>query len=518
MSRAESLSGPATALLLLVAVGLLVASALSLGLCPQDDTYISFRYARNLVDGHGLIWNPGEEPVEGYTNLSWTLYAAGAMALGLEPMAATRWGGLAAGVVLVLLTALYARRISGHEGPAAALAPLLMVASSAFAAESVQGLETVPFALLVLAALYRHARELDPESPASFPWSGLLCGLAALTRPEGIGVWGLLLIHRLALALLGRRRPGRQDLGYVLLFLLPVLPHFAFRLFYYGAPLPNTFYAKVGASGSQVGRGLAYLGAFAASVPLLFLAVPAGALESRARRWWWSLVLVVTGYIGEVVLVGGDFKPTYRFFIPILAPLALLAAEGLVTVARRLGGRDLRGWAWSLVALLVLVSGLWLFHRTEINRLAARNQRITVERSQLAGWFLSRNYPGATIALGTAGMLPYFSGLPTVDMWGLNDRHIARVQAAGIQVGEGESGHERGDGRYVLFERRPDLIFFKQSTRTPRRIEREEVFGFGLWMGSESEIVRFPEFERRYRFRSVPLGGFYLNFFERVQK
>src|SRR4051794_35154349 len=41
---------------------------------PQmvDDAYISFRYARNLADGFGLVFNPGEQ-VEGFSNLLWTL-------------------------------------------------------------------------------------------------------------------------------------------------------------------------------------------------------------------------------------------------------------------------------------------------------------------------------------------------------------------------------------------------------------------------------------------------------------
>ena len=41
----------------------------------QDDAYISFRYARNLADGLGLVWNAGER-VEGYTNFLWTLMLA----------------------------------------------------------------------------------------------------------------------------------------------------------------------------------------------------------------------------------------------------------------------------------------------------------------------------------------------------------------------------------------------------------------------------------------------------------
>jgi arabinofuranosyltransferase len=41
-----------------------------------DDEMISMRYAYNLANGHGLVWNPGQEPVEGFSNPLWTLYMA----------------------------------------------------------------------------------------------------------------------------------------------------------------------------------------------------------------------------------------------------------------------------------------------------------------------------------------------------------------------------------------------------------------------------------------------------------
>ena len=40
-----------------------------------DEAFISFRYARNLVEGHGLVFNPGER-VEGYANFPWVLELA----------------------------------------------------------------------------------------------------------------------------------------------------------------------------------------------------------------------------------------------------------------------------------------------------------------------------------------------------------------------------------------------------------------------------------------------------------
>ena len=40
---------------------------------PIDDTFITFRYADNLAQGFGLVWNPGAPPTEGYTNFLYVL-------------------------------------------------------------------------------------------------------------------------------------------------------------------------------------------------------------------------------------------------------------------------------------------------------------------------------------------------------------------------------------------------------------------------------------------------------------
>src|SRR5947207_15116687 len=48
----------------------------------DDDMMISMRYARNLVSGAGLVFNPGER-VEGYTNFGWVLLMAGVHLLPL---------------------------------------------------------------------------------------------------------------------------------------------------------------------------------------------------------------------------------------------------------------------------------------------------------------------------------------------------------------------------------------------------------------------------------------------------
>ena len=55
-----------------------------------DDAYISFRYAKNFAEGQGLVYNPGEAPVEGYTNLLWTLLLSLPARMGISLELASR--------------------------------------------------------------------------------------------------------------------------------------------------------------------------------------------------------------------------------------------------------------------------------------------------------------------------------------------------------------------------------------------------------------------------------------------
>ena len=55
-----------------------------------DDTHITLRYAENFADGDGLRFNPGQQPVEGYTNFLLTVFLAGCAKIGLPLVAMTK--------------------------------------------------------------------------------------------------------------------------------------------------------------------------------------------------------------------------------------------------------------------------------------------------------------------------------------------------------------------------------------------------------------------------------------------
>ena len=166
--------------LLLICLALLGVQV-SYGLCPQDDAFISFRYAANLAEGHGLVFNPGER-VEGYTNFLWTLIFAPVIALGLDPVPVSA----SLGMIFSLALLWSSWELAGRRW----LVPLLVASFPGLSLEAVQGLETVAFAFLVCQALRGEKN-----------WA-VWAGLAALTRPllERLpeGVYRALLLTQLA--------------------------------------------------------------------------------------------------------------------------------------------------------------------------------------------------------------------------------------------------------------------------------------------------------------------------------
>lgn len=470
---------------LLLILTILCAHMLSYGLCVQDDAYISFRYADNLVAGHGLVYNPGEY-VEGYTNFLWTVLLAGGLAVGVSPLWASVVGGIVSAVALAVGAWALARRLLPEPArPLALLAPAFIAIDAGLTLEGMQGLETTFYAALLCGglALRLHGRLLAAAA---------LFALAATTRPEGVMVFGVVELAVLA----QRRRLDRAALvGWVIVG-GTVLGHLVFRLGYYGQPLPNTFYAKVGAEGAQVLRGARYLLAFSYyHVVLVGLGLVGAALAARASRAGQVVVAVVGVYGLYVMAVGGDFKETFRFIVPITAPLAALA---VVAVARLSGERVLLG---GLVAF-ALAAGLDASRQVPLSAEAAVHRQADMEARLIVGHWLAENTPPDTVlAIHSAGTIPYACRRVTIDMWGLTDPNIARREVD--DMGSGTAGHEKTDYDYT-FSRDPDLYIPEVDFLTAEPVRLPVP-------------VDFPaDFEQRYAQQSMRIAeGLWLNAFRR---
>ncbi|MFQ5489558.1 MAG: hypothetical protein ACE5GE_02450 [Phycisphaerae bacterium] len=434
-------------------LGVLVGHSLYLRfLC--DDAFISFRYAENLVRHGQLTYNLGQ-PVEGYTNFLWTLLMAGGLALGLDPVRwALGWGLVAAGGTLGVVYRLgrsVDRLTAPSPNPAEAkwhlLAPALLAVFPPVAGWSNGGLETSLFMLLLTAAWWRYWCERIVDR--GVPWSGLIFALASLTRPEGYAFFAVTALHRLLDNRLGRggKMISVRDAVWAGLFLLPTVPHQVWRIAYYGAWLPNTYYAKVAGVDHQW-HGLAYLQSFVTQywvwlvVPLLLLPRPTrrGSAGAGIRSFHAHLLMMMVMLAIHVVRAGGDFMALHRFFVPVAPMLAVLVAESCRNAHRLVVAR----WAWpkarpaGLYAIETLLAGIVLIHLAGVSRENRHGgsgggidgidslQRMVDENAACGRWLARHAKPGDTVATAAAGALPYYSRLRCFDMHGLTEPIVAR--------------------------------------------------------------------------------------------
>ncbi|NIM07365.1 MAG: hypothetical protein GTN69_09795, partial [Armatimonadetes bacterium] len=79
------------------------------------------RYSQHLAEGHGIVWNVGEEPLDGATDFLFMVVVAGLAKLGLGLEAAARGVTLASHILTVLIVYLAINRLGPAGRWAAAL-------------------------------------------------------------------------------------------------------------------------------------------------------------------------------------------------------------------------------------------------------------------------------------------------------------------------------------------------------------------------------------------------------------
>jgi hypothetical protein len=211
---------------------LLVALAARLVPGPRivDDAYITYRYAQNLLEGRGFVYNPGEQVLGTTTPLYTSLLAGLAFIFGWRDFPAlSSIVNALAGAVSVLILYHLGRSFSGTRAVGGAVALLWAVAPYGITF-TVGGMETELTIALLLGASYAHLNGYDRVMAA-------LSALAFLARPDTVLLSGILWLD----LILTRRRIPWREAGIALVFLAPWL---IFGVLYFGSPFPHSIAAK----------------------------------------------------------------------------------------------------------------------------------------------------------------------------------------------------------------------------------------------------------------------------------
>ena len=391
-----------------------------------DDAFISFRYVRNLLEGHGLVFNPGER-VEGYTNFLWILELAAIWGIfGVRPEYAAPWLSVAYtfGTIVAIVWWLVRLPFLQHRMLVGWMALGLLCSSATFAVwTSGGGLETRQFTFFIVAAVV--CLSVHGNSRRGLLAASLILAAAELTRPEGLLLAACCFAWFAAQRILAAgsdisiSRFAREMTFLVAPFVVLVAVHFLFRYVYYGEWLPNTYYAKHVRPWYE--SGFRYLWSAALETGL-YLLLPLAFLALRTR---WRIcrngsyalpLLCVASHMAYLLPIGGDYFE-YRpldFYWPLLA---LPAAEGISYVGSRVaaGLRALpqgRGskvrWETYTIALFVLVlfyanamQGALLFEKAAIREYVPR---LHIElNEENAGWLLAA--PGMPVLVAISNDL-----------------------------------------------------------------------------------------------------------------
>lgn len=481
-----------------------------------DDAMVSMQYARNLANGAGLVWNAGDDRVEGYTNLLWTLWLAVLHAAGI-PEAKMGLAVAASGAAILVATALVARRIvveMGGSNFAASVAAAVVASFFPLLYWTLRGLEvglvTLLTATAILLALRAHRDGVVllvavivfavlTRDDAAIPCV-VIAAYAVVASPRELR-W------RRSLLLLGGSVAGT------------IVLHTAFRLWYYGEPLPNTYYLKLGGidPATRLTRGLEAL----AEVGLLTLVVPtamAVAVIASSMRERFRGAALLAGVFAVCcaysVYVGGDAFETTQYANRFLTPgvVALLILAALFVDA----ARSAASWRVCVIAAALIAAGCAVLFLSDVNFLVDGTPPVGLRavvvglmtlallgvllatharprlRTGIAGalaallivavngrayqawWNVGAAYAAddrtmtryglllrdstaarTTIAVTWAGSIPYYSHRRAIDLLGKSDAHIAHTAPKPVAF---RPGHNKWDYAYSIGRLRPDVV------------------------------------------------------------
>lgn len=441
-----------------------------------DDAAISWTFADRLASGHGFALNPGDRPVEGFSNPSLVLYLALTHWLSIPVLVASKLLGLATSLLTLCLSFRVMRDHLGCSPRLSAIAVWWIAACTPFTFWGIAGLENPLLALLLVAAIDQGARELERADER--PWGSALWMFGvSQTRPEGLGYVLAFGLARAVFARLHRRRAGST-----LWFATALVPFAAVevaRLAYFGLPLPNTFYAKVsevsGLKGLFYGHldpalryivdwlsiyGLALGGAFAL-VALLEWREP-----RRLPSAMWLITAMLLSAFGFIFVAGGDFYAASRFLSHAVPVAVMLGARGAQQIVAALRVREAR----SLVALGALLSGLHIVSNVPVLLSSVTGISVPFQRIADRGMFFQELARVARIENPSLldpdlGGTSYRTGLSLIDLGGLGDREVARAMR------ERRYGPEFLES-YVFERQKPTFVHYHEPWTSLSGIEQ----------------------------------------------
>jgi arabinofuranosyltransferase len=321
----------------------------------HDDGFINLRIVRNVVLGHGPVFNPGER-IEVGTSPLWIALLSILHRLGARP----EYAAIALGLILsvgavALLPFASARPAEAGRGVWVPVGLLVFASVPTAWQYATSGLETSLACAWLVASSMGLVRAMRTRSGAWLKFGVAICvGLGPLVRPD------YFIYTALFLGVLVGRSRRRRDRVLLLgaAFAAPMVVE-GLRMGYFSTLGPNTALAKE-AFRTNVPQGMCYLKTFLGSfwlawplLPVLFLTVCR--IEALRRHDKYAAAATAAPVLGAIlhtgylVAIGGDYMHSRLLLPNLLAFVVPTAVVLLPTHAKR--AKAIHAFAGALVVL-----------------------------------------------------------------------------------------------------------------------------------------------------------------------
>jgi hypothetical protein len=388
-----------------------------------DDAWISLRYAKNISDGLGPIFSPGQSPVEGYTNPLWVFIMSLLLLIKLDSQTILSCLCL---IPFGLLSFLYFKFTNSRASIAVSLFTLFCMHS--FHYWNFSGMESVCTSILILGwyiASTKNNKNL----------SLLFAALAIYCRPDSVLILSLLLIPNFISG-------TRQKFLYLLQLSAYGIPLAIYKLYYFNSIIPNTYYAKSSMNMGIALRGLDYIKGFFYH-PELLVIFGITLFIAYNKKLPKTLLLLITVYFLYFIKTGGDFFHWFRFLVPIIPVWVFCLMEVLNKNARILFFYLMVFSFIGTLKLEVFETGFYEHRQTQILEQASQK--------------LCPMYKEHTSAITAAsGVINFKCNWNSHDLYGLTTPEIAKSSNQ-IPDGSDLAGHDKYDLDFVS-QLSPEII------------------------------------------------------------
>jgi hypothetical protein len=393
----------------------------------NDDSYIGLKYARNLADGKGFVYNDGLATLGTTTPLLiLTIAGLGSVLPGVEFdtiavfLSIFCWIG-------TLWTFYLFRETWGLEDWQAGILGIVLASSVWMSA---LGMEAYLFSFLLVMCLSLFFQ-------GHHWWAGLAAGLLFLTRGEGVLVLFLLMALGTIRDWINRRSLDLRVLKPALLlglgFAVPFLIWFVYAELTFGTFLPNTLAAKQAQKQTHLWRtffqalieiwmpvwGKTFTIAQLPSRTLWWLLIGIGAISSLCRRRQWLAFLAwIAMYVTGYSLLGVAAYAWYQ--LPMLFVLQLFLALGIIEcIDLLLRWVKPSGVSIGLSTAFALVVLLNLVVLAIPRNMSHQGDHRGKSYSELCKWFRDNTAAHESVGYIEVGYLGYYTVNPIIDLTGL---------------------------------------------------------------------------------------------------